>query len=100
MEARFIETTLGIKDIKEYKKVNPKIYKELISVSKKTQNKIVIHISATPTGGGVAELLTTQVALEKSLGIQSHWLTISNVPKQFFTITKKYTTSCREGLLL
>lgn len=47
----------------------------------------VVHINATPVGGGVAELLRSQVPMERALGIDSRWWTIT-APKTFFQATK------------
>ena len=48
----------------------------------------IVHINSASRGGGVAELLRSQVPLERALGLDSRWYTIS-APKSFFAITKK-----------
>jgi trehalose synthase len=77
-------------DISEYQKVNAGNLKTLFKITKKIRGQTVIHINATatPGGGGVAELLRSQVKFEKDIGLDSHWLTIE-APCQFFVITKK-----------
>jgi trehalose synthase len=48
----------------------------------------VVHVNATPTGGGVAEILVSLVPVLRSLGLDAHWLTLP--PKDaFFAVTKK-----------
>lgn len=75
-------------DFQKYKKITPKIFQESIALAKKIQGKKIVHINSTQLGGGVSELLRSQVPLEKSLGLDSHWLIIE-APIQFFKITKK-----------
>ena len=48
-----------------------------------------MNISATPEGGGVAELLKSIIPLENSLGLKSSWYVINSPPPEFFAITKK-----------
>jgi len=50
--------------------------------------KTIIHVNATPTGGGVAELLKSQIPIERELGLDSVWLALRAEP-DFFVITKK-----------
>ncbi len=57
-------------------------------VKRKLNSQTIIHVNSTSCGGGVAEILKSQIAIEKSLGLDSHWLVISAPPK-FFNITKK-----------
>ena len=40
------------------------------------QNKHVVHINSTLTGGGVAEILNTLVFLMNDLGIDTGWRTL------------------------
>lgn len=47
----------------------------------------VVHINTTPDSGGVAEMLKSQVPLERSFGIDSRWL-VMKAPEEFFEITK------------
>ena len=48
----------------------------------------VLHVNATPIGGGVAELLQAIVPLQRDLGIDANWVTIK-APADFFEITKE-----------
>ena len=47
----------------------------------------VVHLSATPYGGGVAELLRSQVPLLRDLGIAADWKLIRG-SDEFFVVTK------------
>lgn len=87
---RFVENQLPYSavNIKSYKNLNFKIYQNILEIAKKIKNQKIIHINSTAYGGGVAELLRSQVISEKKLGLKSHWLTIE-APKSFFVITKK-----------
>jgi len=49
--------------------------------------KRVLHVNATPYGGGVAEILASLVPLMRDLGIQADWKVISGTD-EFFKITK------------
>jgi trehalose synthase len=48
----------------------------------------VLELSATATGGGVAELLSSLVPLERDLGIETEWRVIAGDPR-FFEVTKR-----------
>lgn len=47
----------------------------------------VLHLNATPYGGGVAEILRSEVPLLQDLGIDAHWKIIAG-DDAFFTVTK------------
>ncbi|MBU1669534.1 MAG: glycosyltransferase [Actinobacteria bacterium] len=47
----------------------------------------VLHISSTPYGGGVAELLYTIVPLMRDLGLDADWFVLDR-DDDFFTVTK------------
>ena len=47
----------------------------------------VLHLNATPYGGGVAEILRSEVPLLQDLGIEAHWKIIAG-DDAFFTVTK------------
>ena len=72
---------------RKYKVFDKGIYHEVLSTAKKIYGLEVFHINSTAIGGGVAEILQNQVGLERSLGINSHWLVLKQ-PKNFFVVTK------------
>lgn len=47
----------------------------------------MLHLSATPYGGGVAELLATHVPLLRSVGVDADWQVIHG-SDEFFGVTK------------
>lgn len=50
--------------------------------------RAVVNINSTPTGGGVAELLTTLLGYARATGIDARWVVIrGNAP--FFAVTKR-----------
>ncbi|MDP3052619.1 MAG: glycosyltransferase [bacterium] len=87
-ELEEIKLDWASKSIKEYQKLDPKTCHEVLTRAKKIRKKAIIHINSTSSGGGVAEILRSQIPLEKSLGIESHWLVIK-AERRFFVITKK-----------
>ena len=71
-----------------YRQFNRQIFQRCARLAKQLKQARIIHINSAAQGGGVAELLKTQVPLEKNLGVNSSWLALQ-LPKQFFFITKK-----------
>ncbi len=61
--------------------------KHLRELAKPLQNKKVLNLNATAFGGGVSELLKTQVALMQDLGISTEWHVMRAKP-EFFDVTK------------
>lgn len=49
----------------------------------------VLHVSSTPYGGGVAELLHTIVPLMRDAALDAQWYVIDGAPGRFFEVTKK-----------
>jgi trehalose synthase len=47
----------------------------------------ILHLNATPYGGGVAEILRSEVPLLRDLGIAADWKVITG-DKDFFSVTK------------
>jgi trehalose synthase len=47
----------------------------------------VLHVNATPYGGGVAEILRSEIPLLRDLGIDANWNTITG-SRNFFEVTK------------
>ena len=75
----------SIKELEGYDPKNINLAKEIV---KELKVKTVIHFNSTPRGGGVAELLKSQVPLERTIGLNSRWFYFS-APENFFNITKK-----------
>lgn len=80
---------IGQLSISAYRAVAPEqIMDPLLDVAKRLRGARVLHLSATPYGGGVSELLRSAVPLYRDLGIHATWKIISG-PQPFFTVTKK-----------
>lgn len=56
----------------------------------------IYEINSTATGGGVVELLRSQIPLMLGLGIDVHWLVLPP-DKRFFTITKQLHNALQGG---
>lgn len=75
---------------RRYKALTPRSYRGVVNLSKRLRGIRVFHINSTAAlgGGGVTELLRSQIPLERSLGIDSKWFIIQAEPN-FYRITKK-----------
>lgn len=56
----------------------------------------IVHVNATPKGGGVAELLRSVVPLGSSLGLDTSWYCLSADPS-FFEMTKNIHNGLQGG---
>ena len=59
----------------------------LRSLAEPLRGARVLHLNATPYGGGVAEILRSEVPLLRDLGIGADWKIITG-DKDFFSVTK------------
>ncbi len=77
-----------IPKLEHYNKIIGKDAIEKIRASAEPlQNKHIVHINSTLTGGGVAEILNTLVFLMNDLGIDTGWRTMLG-SHSFFKVTK------------
>lgn len=83
-----IRVSTAAKKFSLYKQFGLKTYRQCVSIAGQMRGTKIIHINSTADGGGVAELLHTQIPLERNLGLDSKWLVIKQ-PKSFFVVTKK-----------
>src|SRR3990167_1322769 len=81
------KTDIGRK-LESYKDFLPVDYKSYLKHGRILKGKKIIHVNATRKGGGVAELLATQISLERSMGIDSRWF-VMDAPDTFFRAPKK-----------
>ena len=64
--------------------------KELLRQASYLRGKRVVHVNATASGGGVAEILKSLIPYLRSLGIESDWYVINpKINSNFFVITNK-----------
>ena len=76
------------KHLDDYREIiGEEAYEEIMALARPLEGKRVLHLNATPTGGGVAELLKTLVPLTNSVGLQADWGTMRGAP-EFFSVTK------------
>lgn len=67
--------------------VGAEVVEDLRRKARAFQGARVLHVNSTAFGGGVAELLYTQVPLYRDLGIDCDWQVIDG-DEEFFTVTK------------
>ncbi|KKR18913.1 MAG: Glycosyltransferase [candidate division CPR2 bacterium GW2011_GWC1_41_48] len=76
------------KSIRSYKGlISDELYSELIELAKPLKGARILHINSTSNGGGVAEILRSEVPLLHDLGLDVSWQVIE-AGKEFFDITK------------
>ncbi len=71
---------------------------EILALGKELSGARVAHINSTAHGGGVAELLYTQVPLMRNVGLEADWFLVEG-DQDFFTITK-YFHNALQGMEL
>jgi trehalose synthase len=67
--------------------VEPGTLERIRELAEPLRGKRVLHINATAYGGGVAELLSTHVALLRDVGVEADWQVIHG-SDEFFAVTK------------
>jgi len=79
----------------QYKDVDISLYKEFVDIDELLQQAAnlkgikVLHINATPKGGGVAAILQRMIPLQNSLGFVNNWYVPEVTDVNFFMVTKK-----------
>ena len=68
--------------------VGDKLIEEITSEASNLKGARICHINSTPYGGGVTELLSREVPLLRSLGLNVDWFVIQGSP-EVFEITKQ-----------
>lgn len=80
---------VGPRSLDAYRGVAPDaILDRLVEVASELRGARVLHVNATPYGGGVSELLRSGVPLLNDLGLVAHWKIIHG-DDLFFQVTKK-----------
>ena len=78
------------KSLSEYSDIISEEATSRIKEKGETLSKEVIgHVNSTPSGGGVAEILTNLVPLMNDVGIQAEWWVIEG-SYEFFSVTKAF----------
>jgi trehalose synthase len=79
---------VGSRTLGSYRGLAPDhVLDELIQEAKRLRGARVLHINATPYGGGVSELLRSVVPLLNDLGLVADWRIIRG-DERFFQVTK------------
>jgi trehalose synthase len=79
---------VGPRRVEAYREVAPEsLLEDLLRSAERLRGARVLHVNATPYGGGVSELLRSIVPLLNDLGIVAHWRIISG-DERFFEVTK------------
>ncbi|BFI75223.1 glycosyltransferase [Sulfurisphaera ohwakuensis] len=68
----------------------------IVKIAEKLKGVSVLHVNSTPSGGGVAEILSKLIPLMRELGIETDWKVIRG-DKDFFTVTKSFHNSLQNG---
>ena len=63
--------------------------KDATEFPKKLQGKTIWMVNSTAIGGGVAEMLPSQMRIIRTLGISIEWLVIEAKEEAFFNLTKR-----------
>jgi trehalose synthase len=87
---------VGDRSVQSYRGVaRDALLDELERAAKDLRGARVLHVNATPYGGGVSELLRSIVPLLNDLGLVAHWRIISG-DDAFFDVTKAIH-NCMQG---
>jgi trehalose synthase len=77
------------KTVEAYRRLcGDEIVAELRALAAPLRGLRVLELSSTATGGGVAELLSSLVPLQRDLGLEAEWRVIAGDPP-FFAVTKR-----------
>jgi trehalose synthase len=80
---------IGVRPVAAYRGIAPDaLLDELTSVAASLRGVRVLHVNATPYGGGVSELLRSTVPILNDLGLVAHWRIVHG-DERFFEVTKK-----------
>jgi trehalose synthase len=79
---------VGLQGVDRYAvAAGPEAIAELRAVAGRMRGARILHLNATPYGGGVAEILRSEVPLLRDLGIAAEWRIIRG-DHDFFSVTK------------
>jgi len=87
------------RNLEQYRPIaGDEVVDEILALGRELSGARVAHINSTAHGGGVAELLYTQVPLMRSAGLEADWFLVEG-DADFFTITK-YFHNALQGMEL
>jgi trehalose synthase len=91
------QVDVAIERLDEYNGVAPDDQVErLRDLASRLAGLRILHVNATPYGGGVSELLRSALALQRGLGLNVEWRVISGETK-FFEVTKNFHNALQGG---
>ena len=79
---------VGVQSIASYvRSAGAEVVQQLRELAAPLNGARVLHLNATPYGGGVAEILRSEVPLLRDLGLKADWKLITG-DEAFFSVTK------------
>lgn len=88
---------VGSRSLESYRGVaHDALLDELRQTARDLRGARVLHVNATPYGGGVSELLRSVVPLLGDLGLLAHWRIITG-DQSFFDVTKAIHNGMQGG---
>ena len=91
---------VGIESLDNYKSViGAAKVNEIRELARELCGARILHLNATPYGGGVSELLRAELPLLRHLGLHADWKVIFGDEK-FFTITKSFHNALQGGAFI
>lgn len=82
------DVPLTTRDVGAFAPFGRELLESLQKTARDLRGTRIWHVNTTARGGGVAELLQSEVPLERSLGLDAHWFILRADP-DFFRVTKK-----------
>ena len=81
---------VGIESLDNYRSlVSEEKIDEIKKLSRELSGAKILHLNATPYGGGVSELLRSEIPILRDLGLHADWKIIFGDEK-FFSVTKSF----------
>ena len=91
------KVSVGAQSIDAYTSiVGEEVVEALKSLAQGLRGARVLHVNSTAYGGGVAELLRSQIPLLRDLGIDAEWVVIRG-DDPFFNVTKAFHNALQGG---
>ena len=88
---------IGVESLSNYRSfLAEEKVEEIKRLARELRGARILHLNATPYGGGVSELLRSQVPLLRDLGLHVDWKVIFGDEK-FFGITKSFHNALQGG---
>lgn len=91
------QVDVGRESLDNYKElVAEEQLEEIRQMGRELHGSRILHLNATPYGGGVSELLRSQLPLMRDLGLHADWKVIFGDEK-FFSVTKSFHNALQGG---